>query len=68
MAVGKRFSTSEPLTEHDVAERLSRSILRTLTILTQTRELGMMKEVKSSRYMVGGGLDLLAKEIEEWRH
>lgn len=67
MSSGKRLRTDEPLTEHDVAERLSKSILRTMTILQQARDLGLMEEVRRSRYMVGGGLELLAEEIAVWR-
>lgn len=67
MAVGKRLSADEPLTEHDLAERLSKSIQRTWTILLQVREMGMMDDVKASHHMVGGGIEGLSEELDRWR-
>lgn len=68
MALGKHRNSDEPLTEHDVAERLSGSIKRTWTILLQARELGMMDGVKTSRYLVGGGFEGLSAELEHWQN
>lgn len=67
MAVGKRHSTSEPLTEHDVAERLTRSMLRTLNLLEETRQLNLMEEVQSSRYFHPELIPYLEKELEAWK-
>lgn len=65
MAVGKRLSTSEPLNEHDIAERLDRAAFRTLRILMDVRQNGVMDAVKRSRYFLNT-LDLLADEMAEW--
>lgn len=66
MAVGKRLSTDDPLTEHDVAERLDKAALRLLNIMIDARNLGIMQEVRGSRYLTNV-LDLLADEIKAWR-
>lgn len=66
MSVGKRTSTAEPLTEHDVAERIGRSMLRTLTIMQQARDLGLMPAVKSSRYYALGLPEMMQAELEQW--
>ena len=63
---GKRTSTDDPLTEHDVAERLDHAALRTLRILMETRQQGLMPAVSSSRYLGSGLLDMLAAELQEW--
>ena len=65
MAGGKRSSTDEPLTEHDVAERLDKAVMRTLEILMDARQMGIMAEVKSSRYHTNA-MELLAGEMERW--
>lgn len=65
MAVGKRLSTQDPLTEHDVAERIDKAGLRLLRILLDVRQLGVMEEVRSSRYFTNV-LSLLAEELDEW--
>lgn len=68
MAVSKRRSTDEPLTEHDLAERLDHAALRVWRILYDIREnLGkdMVTEVKRSRYHTNV-LDGLRKEIDLW--
>lgn len=67
MAVGKRHSTDQPLTEHDVAERLTHAALRTYTILVQMREQDMMDVVKSSRYHHPELLQMLRDELEAWK-
>lgn len=65
--MGKRLSKDEPLTEHDVAERLSRAALRVTNILMSVRqEPALMEEVKHSRYLLGGMLEALADELKEW--
>jgi hypothetical protein len=66
MAVGKRTSTDQPLTEHDVAERLDRAALRLLRLLIEIRNLGIVEQVKGSRYHTNA-LDLVEKEIATWR-
>jgi hypothetical protein len=65
MSVGKRSSADQPLTEHDVAERLDKASMRVLTILMQTREMGLMDKVKHSRYLTNS-LNALAAELVEW--
>lgn len=65
MAVGKRSSKDEPLTEHDVADRLDKAAFRVLRIMMDAREIGVMDEVKRSRYFLNT-LDLLADEMAEW--
>jgi hypothetical protein len=67
MAVGKRHSTDQPLTEHDVADRLSNAMLRALRILEDSRQLGLMAEVKSSRYYHPELIHYLEKELEAWK-
>lgn len=65
MAVGKRLDKDEPLTEHDVAERLDKAALRTYRILWDARALGMVDEVKASRYLTNI-INALAAELAEW--
>ncbi len=67
-AVGKRLSASEPLTEHDVAERLSRAADRLLRILMDVRQAegDLFEDVKRSRYLPGGLLEGLAAELQAW--
>jgi hypothetical protein len=65
MAVGKRHSTEDPLTEHDVAERLDKAALRTLRILMDARQMGIMEQVKVSRYLTNS-VNALAAELETW--
>jgi hypothetical protein len=65
MSVGKRTGTDQPLTEHDVADRLDKAAVRVLTILMQTRELGLMADVKQSRYLTNA-LNALAAELVSW--
>lgn len=69
MAVGKRLSTSEPLTEHDVAERLDHAALRLLRIMYDLRENSpeLVGPVRASRYWTGA-VNALAYELarDEW--
>ncbi len=66
MSAGKRSSTSEPLTEHDVAERLDRAAVRTLRILMDARQIdGLAEQVRGSRYLTNS-LAALAAELQEW--
>ncbi len=65
MAVGKRLSTEDPLTEHDVAERLDKAALRTYRILFEVREMGLQDQVKSSRYLTNI-INALAAELQAW--
>lgn len=53
MASGKRPSVDEPLTEHDVAERLDKACLRVWNILISVEQMGpeMVKAVRASRYL-----------------
>lgn len=52
MSVGKRLSTDEPLTEHDVAERLSKALLRVWRIAEEvTADPMLHRAVLSSRYL-----------------
>lgn len=65
MAVDKRRSTDDPLTEHDVAERLDKAALRTYRIMTEAREMGLMDAVRASRYF-SNIVSALAAELAEW--
>lgn len=67
MAAGKRLSTDEPLTEHDVAERLDRAALRLVRIMMDVRQTpGLFEAVKGSRYLTCGLLEGLAAELQAW--
>jgi hypothetical protein len=65
VAPGKRLNTADPLTEHDVAARLDKAALRTVHILMEMRQLGMMEPVKHSRYLTNT-LSMLAAELQLW--
>jgi hypothetical protein len=65
MATDKRHSTAEPLTEHDVAERLDRAALRVLRIMIDAENLGIVTEVQHSRYLTNA-LSWLAGELGRW--
>lgn len=65
MAVGKRLSTDEPLTEHDVADRLDKAALRLLRIMWDARQLGMVEAVSNSRYFTNV-TGALRAELDEW--
>lgn len=65
MPAGKRLRTSDPLTEHDVADRLDKAALRLLQILMDARQLGLMEQVKHSRYLTNVP-GLLAAELARW--
>lgn len=67
MSVGKRADKHQPLTEHDVAERLDRAAMRALRILWEARQLGIAEEVKASRYLTGGTLEWLRAELDAWQ-
>lgn len=66
MSAGKRYDTSEPLTEHDVAARLNRSAERVLRIMWDTRQLGLAKQVRDSRYLTHDVLGQLRAELDLW--
>lgn len=63
--VGKRLSTKDPLTVHDVAERLDKAMLRTVSILLEARSLGLMEGVLASRYHTNVAT-MLAEELAMW--
>lgn len=65
MSAGKRTSTADPLTEHDVADRIDKAGLRLLRILIEIREMEMVEEVKTSRYFTNA-LPALAAEMQTW--
>lgn len=69
MAMGKRLRTSQPLTEHDVAERLDHAALRLLRIMYDLRVNSpeLVGPVRASRYWTGA-VNALAYELgcEEW--
>ncbi len=66
MPPGKRTGSDQPLTEHDVAERLDKAALRTLRILMEARQIpGLQDAVKGSRYL-GNTTNALAAELEAW--
>jgi hypothetical protein len=65
MTAGKRLSTGDPLTEHDVAERLDKAILRVIRIMSDARQQGYMDQVKNSRYLTNTP-GMLAAELELW--
>lgn len=62
---GKRLRTGDPLTEHDVAERIDRAALRLARIMGDIRQQGGMEPVKHSRYLAGA-LPILAAELQLW--
>lgn len=66
MSLGKRLGTDEPLTEHDVAERLDRAASRVLRILWDTRQLGLAQQVRASRYLTSNTLGILRAELDLW--
>lgn len=68
MAVGKRLSTDEPLTEHDVADRIDKAASRLLRIFWDVRQIGgdLAPAVVRSRYLTAGCLDELAAELRRW--
>jgi hypothetical protein len=51
-----------------VAERLARSVERTLRILMDVRQTpgDLLADVKTSRYLPGGLLEALAAELQAW--
>jgi hypothetical protein len=62
---GKRLSTADPLTEHDVAERLDNAAMRVVRIMLDARQTGLAGPVKRSRYLTNS-LSMLAAELEAW--
>lgn len=68
MAAGKRLSTDEPLTEHDVADRIDKAADRLLRIFWDVRQIGgdLAPSVVRSRYLTSGCLDELAAELRRW--
>jgi hypothetical protein len=65
MPPGKRLSAGDPLTEHDVAERIDRAALRLLRIMGDIRQQGGMEAVRHSRYLTNV-LGMLAAELTLW--
>lgn len=66
MSAGKRLSTDEPLTEHDIAERLDKAALRVWQIMLDARQIeGLMEQVKHSRYCTNV-LGELVEELRRW--
>jgi len=65
MAVGKRLRTNEPLTEHDVADRLDKAALRVVRIMSDARQQGYMDPVRHSRFLTNV-LGMLAAELQLW--
>ena len=67
MAVGKRSSKDDPLTEHDVAASIDRRIAGLLELMYDTRvNVGNHEKVQASRYLTGLALESLAGELEAW--
>lgn len=68
MSVGKRYSTQDPLTEHDVAERLSHAMLRTWKILADINNDPVLRDaVASSRFLVSGVTEGLAEALAAFK-
>lgn len=67
MAAGKRLSTTEPLTEHDVADRLDKAALRVWRIMLDTRQQSpeFYEAVRHSRYLTNV-IPELRKEMDTW--
>ncbi len=65
MTAGKRLGVDDPLTEHDVADRLNRATLRVLRILMDARDLGLAESVKGSRFHTNS-LNALRSELDAW--
>lgn len=66
MSVGKRLSTDEPLTEHDIAARLDRAVERVWRIMLDARQIGLAQQVKHSRYLTYPTLGILRAELDAW--
>lgn len=69
MTVGKRRDPSQPLTEHDVAERLDRAALRLLRIMWDVRvnHPELLGPVRSSRYFTNAAAALAYElGLDEW--
>lgn len=62
---GKRLSTADPLTEHDVADRLDKALLRAIRIMSDARQQGYMDLVKRSRYLTNTP-GMMAAELKLW--
>lgn len=66
MSVGKRLDAGEPLTEHDIAERLDKAASRVLRIMWDARQLGLAEQVADSRYLSSNTLGVLRAELDLW--
>lgn len=69
MSVGKRASAGDPLTEHDIADRLDKAALRLLRIMYDLRvnHPELVAPVRTSRYWTNA-VSALAHELglPEW--
>jgi hypothetical protein len=65
---GKRSSTDQPLTEHDVAERIGKAMLRLTRILQEVSQMSptMQRDVRHSRYWPTGLDEILMEELQRW--
>lgn len=66
MSVGKRYSTDEPLTEHDIAARLDRAVERVWRIMWGARRIGLAQQITHSRYLTHPTLGILRAELDAW--
>ena len=68
MSAGKRLSTDEPLTEHDVAERLTSALLRVTRILEDiVADPSLHQAVQGSRYLPGGVVAMTQDALDRFR-
>lgn len=66
MSSGKRYDTSEPLTEHDIAARLDKAVERVVRIMWDARQLGLALQIHHSRYLTHDALGMLRAELDAW--
>ena len=61
----RRLRTTDPLTPDDVAFRLDKALDRVMRIMWDAQQLGIMDEVKGSRYL-GPAIGHVAYELQMW--
>lgn len=66
MSSGKRYSTDEPLTEHDIAARLDRAVERVWRIMLDARQIGLAQQIMHSRFLTYPTLGILRAELDAW--
>jgi hypothetical protein len=64
---GKRHTSQDPLTEHDIAERISRAAARYIGLLMEAENLGMKDLVRHSRYIDVSTFKMVQEETAKWQ-